>query len=107
MAINVYERRYAVVVGAPEFAADFLVPNASLDAIPVAWTIARPARAILRQNLAWAAAFHALAIPLAASGVVSPWLAAANAMRLAGGDAVAATVPRPPMCPPPTKAERC
>jgi len=107
MAINVYERRHAVVVGAPKFATDFLVPGASLDAIPVARTIARRAGAILRQNLAWAAGYNALAIPLAAAEVVSPWLATANTMRLAGGDAVAATVPRPPMCPPPTKAERC
>jgi Cu2+-exporting ATPase len=99
-------------------AADFLVLGASLDAIPVARTIARRARAILHQNLAWAAGYNALAIPLAAAGFVSPWLAAlgmaassmlvvANAMRLAAGDDGAATATAPQVSPPSTKAKRC
>lgn len=51
---------------------------------------------IIRQNFAWAIAYNLIALPLAASGILSPWMAAigmslssllvtANAMRL-GGD---------------------
>ena len=31
---------------------------------------------IVRQNLAWAIVYNAVALPLAAAGVVPPWLAA-------------------------------
>lgn len=56
--------------------------------------IARRARAIIRENLVWAAAYNLVAIPLAVAGFVPPWVAAIgmsvsslgvtfNAMRLA------------------------
>ena len=56
--------------------------------------MARRARRIIRQNLAWALGYNLLALPLAAAGLVTPWLAAlgmalssllvtANALRLA------------------------
>lgn len=55
--------------------------------------VARRTFAIIRQNLAWAVAYNLAAVPLAAAGLVTPWLAAlgmslssltvvANALRL-------------------------
>jgi Cu2+-exporting ATPase len=57
-------------------AADFVVTSPSLLRIPQAVALARRTRAIVRQNLAWALAYNLVALPLAASGHVSPWLAA-------------------------------
>ena len=58
--------------------------------------IARQARRIVKQNLAWALGYNLVALPLAASGAVPPWAAAigmslsslavaANALRLGRG----------------------
>ena len=74
--------------------ADFVLANPALSAIPAAIDIARRSRRIIRENLAWAVAYNLLALPLAAAGMVTPWLAAlgmalssllvtANALRLA------------------------
>ena len=38
--------------------------------------VARRARRIVKQNLAWAAGYNLVALPLAASGAVPPWAAA-------------------------------
>lgn len=57
-------------------AADFVVTSPSLLRIPQAMALARRTQAILRQNLAWALGYNLLALPLAASGMVTPWLAA-------------------------------
>ena len=37
--------------------------------------LARRALAVIRQNLVWAFAYNVVAIPLAACGLVTPWLA--------------------------------
>jgi len=37
---------------------------------------ARRTMAVIRQNLAWSAWYNAIAIPVAAVGLVQPWLAA-------------------------------
>ena len=55
--------------------ADFIVLNPSLLAIARAIETARRARRIIVQNLAWAAAYNALTLPLALAGVLSPWMA--------------------------------
>ena len=63
--------------------------------------LARRARAVVRQNLAWALAYNIVALPLAASGHVPPWMAALgmagssllvtlNALRLAHARATVA-----------------
>jgi Cu2+-exporting ATPase len=75
-------------------AADLVVTSPSLLRIPQAIALARRTRAVVRQNLAWAIGYNVLALPLAATGHVTPWIAAlgmalssllvtANALRLA------------------------
>ena len=74
-------------------AADLVLTGNALLRIPQAIAVARRARRIIRQNIAWAIAYNLLALPLAAAGLVTPWLAAigmalssltvtVNAMRL-------------------------
>ena len=73
--------------------ADLVLSGASLSNVPAAIDIARRTRRIVRENLAWAIGYNLLALPLAAAGMVTPWLAAlgmalsslavtANALRL-------------------------
>ena len=57
-------------------AADFVVTGGALVRVPQAVALARRTRRIIRQNLAWALGYNAVALPLAASGVVTPWIAA-------------------------------
>jgi hypothetical protein len=65
----------------------------TLRNVPATLAIARRTRRIIRQNLMWALGYNLLALPLAATGNVTPWLAAlgmalsslavtANALRL-------------------------
>lgn len=76
----------------------FIVLSRSLEAIPRARRLARLTRRNIRQNLAWAVLYNALAVPAAALGLVPPWGAAigmsvsslavvANALRLRRGGA--------------------
>ena len=76
--------------------ADLLLAGERLGAIAPGWQLARRTRAIIRQNLTWAAGYNALALPLAATGQIPPWAAAIgmsassllvvlNAMRLSRG----------------------
>ena len=73
--------------------ADLVLAGSALATIPATVAIARRTRRIIRQNLGWALGYNLLALPLAASGHVTPWLAAlgmalsslavtANALRL-------------------------
>jgi Cu2+-exporting ATPase len=57
-------------------AADLVVTSPSLLRIPQAVALARRTGRVIRQNLGWALAYNLLALPLAASGQVTPWLAA-------------------------------
>jgi P-type Cu2+ transporter len=76
--------------------ADLILVRDSLEEIPRAVDIARRTQRIVRQNLSWAVAYNLAALPLAAFGLVPPWLAAIgmslssvavvlNAMRLSRG----------------------
>jgi Cu2+-exporting ATPase len=56
--------------------ADLILTSKSLLPIPLGIAVARRALRIMRQNLAWAAAYNLAAIPLAAMGWIPPWLAA-------------------------------
>ena len=53
-----------------------MMTGPTLLRIPVAVRVARDTRRIIRQNLGWALGYNLLAIPLAASGLVTPFIAA-------------------------------
>ena len=57
-------------------AADFVIVGGSLMRVPQAVALARRTRRIVRENLAWALGYNLVALPLAAMGLVTPWLAA-------------------------------
>ncbi len=97
-------------------AADMVLTGTRLERLPQALAVAARTRRVLRQNLAWALAYNAIAMPFAATGLVTPWLAALgmaassllvtfNALRLArvpaaANPAVAATSAAIPSDPP-------
>jgi len=55
--------------------ADFVVPGDALSAIPRTIAQARRTVRVVRQNLAWAAGYNALCVPLAVAGWLPAWLA--------------------------------
>ena len=74
-------------------AADMVLLADRLDYLVRGVEMARRTLAIIRQNLIWAVSYNLLALPLAATGVIAPWMAAigmslssllvvANALRL-------------------------
>lgn len=56
--------------------ADLILLGRSLEPIASGHCLARKTRRVIRQNLAWAAAYNSLAMPAAALGWVQPWMAA-------------------------------
>ncbi len=79
--------------------ANLVLMNNSLQTLPYAVQLARHARHIMHQNLLWAAVYNLAAVPLAALGMIPPWLAAVgmstssvlvvlNAMRVMHGPAM-------------------
>jgi Cu2+-exporting ATPase len=56
--------------------ADAVLVNEDLGSLPRAIRIARKAQRIARQNLIWSAVYNFGSLPLAAAGLVPPWLAA-------------------------------
>jgi Cu2+-exporting ATPase len=76
--------------------ADLILVRESLDGLPHTVELARRTQRVIRQNLGWSIAYNLAALPLAALGLVPPWLAAIgmslssvvvvlNAMRLSRG----------------------
>jgi Cu2+-exporting ATPase len=61
---------------AAQLQADVVLMGNSLEAILSTFGIAHRAMRLVRQNIAWALAYNALAIPLAALGFIGPWEAA-------------------------------
>jgi Cu2+-exporting ATPase len=57
-------------------ASDLLLVHDGLSTLPRAILTARRTLGVMRQNLAWALVYNIAAVPLAALGFVSPWLAA-------------------------------
>ena len=55
--------------------ADIVLLSGRLHGLLDAFDIARRAHRIVRENLAWAIAYNLIALPLAAAGYVTPWLA--------------------------------
>ncbi len=73
--------------------ADMILLSPDLRRLAQALRIARRTLVVIRENLAWAAVYNVLAVPVAAAGLVTPWMAAigmsfssllvvANALRL-------------------------
>jgi Cu2+-exporting ATPase len=56
--------------------ADCILLGEDLRQIPVALAFARRVRSVIKQNLTWAIVYNVCALPLAAAGLVPPWLAA-------------------------------
>ena len=56
--------------------ADVIMLGESLHPITTALGLSRKTLRIVRQNLTWAVVYNATALPLAAAGMVPPWLAA-------------------------------
>lgn len=56
--------------------ADMVMLSERLDALARGVDAARRTRSVIRQNLAWAVLYNAAAVPLAAAGLVAPWMAA-------------------------------
>ena len=56
--------------------ADMILLNNNLDVLNEAVVLAGRTNLIIRQNIGWAIAYNLLAIPIAVSGLVAPWLAA-------------------------------
>jgi Cu2+-exporting ATPase len=76
--------------------ADLILVRDSLEVLPATVELARRTQRVIRQNLAWAILYNLAALPLAALGLIPPWLAAIgmslssvvvvlNAMRLSRG----------------------
>jgi Cu2+-exporting ATPase len=93
----------AIGQGAPlvNARADFTLPGARLAEVAEARRLAAATLRVIRQNLAWAAAYNALSVPLAIAGWLPPWAAGIgmaassllvmlNAARLRGTDAAGA-----------------
>jgi Cu2+-exporting ATPase len=57
-------------------AADVVVPDGSLSAVPTAFELAAGTRRRIRENVGWALCYNAVALPLAAVGVLNPLFAA-------------------------------
>ncbi|MBU1665329.1 MAG: cadmium-translocating P-type ATPase [Gammaproteobacteria bacterium] len=79
---------------AAQAAADMVLLSSEIGRLADGVQLARKTQAIIRQNLAWSVIYNAIAIPAAALGYVTPWLAGIgmslssllvvlNAMRLA------------------------
>jgi Cu2+-exporting ATPase len=77
--------------------ADIIVLGGDLAQLSPTIEIARRTRRIIRQNLAWALVYNTVSIPLAALGLVPPWLAAVGmslSSLLVVGNAVRLWLPR-------------
>jgi Cu2+-exporting ATPase len=57
-------------------AADFILTGRSLVLVDEARNMALNARRTIRQNIGWAIAYNVIMIPLAAGGLLQPWMAA-------------------------------
>lgn len=56
--------------------ADAVLLSGQLNELPDALATSQAMRRIIRQNMVWALGYNVLALPLAAAGLVPPWLAA-------------------------------
>ena len=57
-------------------AADAVIVDRGLEAVPAVFEVARGTRRRIRENLGWAFVYNLVAVPLAVLGVLNPLLAA-------------------------------
>ena len=78
---------------------DFIVMGGQLLAVPLLIEQARRTQRVVRQNLAWAAGYNGISVPLAVLGFMPPWLAglgmAASSLLVVANSARLARAPRP------------
>jgi Cu2+-exporting ATPase len=55
--------------------ADFIIQGGQLEGVAAILRQARRTRAVVRQNLGWAALYNAISVPLAIAGQMPPWAA--------------------------------
>ncbi len=60
---------------AAQAAADMVLLSSEIGRLADGVRLARKAQVVIRQNLAWSASYNALAVPAAALGHVTPWMA--------------------------------
>ncbi|MNT81128.1 putative copper-exporting P-type ATPase V [compost metagenome] len=67
----------AIGSGAPlaQAGADAVLTHGGIDEIATALAVSRKARRVVRQNLGWSFFYNVVAIPLAATGLVTAWMA--------------------------------
>ena len=98
----------AMAGGAPlaQTSADMILIGETLTPLNDGIRMARRSMRTIRQNLSWAVLYNAVALPLAAAGMIAPWMAAigmsassllviVNSMRLAGVMERPVMTPRP------------
>ena len=56
--------------------ADMILLHEHIKNLPLMIKIARRTLSVIKQNIAWAIAYNMIALPMAAMGLISPWLAA-------------------------------
>ena len=56
--------------------ADMVLMSNKLSVLPEVTAMARKTRQVILQNLTWAVTYNLLAMPMAALGVLAPWVAA-------------------------------
>jgi Cu2+-exporting ATPase len=82
---------------------DFIIQGGQLEGVALLLRQARRTRAVVRQNLVWAAAYNAACVPLALAGWMPPWLAglgmAASSLFVVINAARLAHLPGPPAVP--------
>ncbi len=59
-----------------QHSADCVLMSSSLEPLDAAFQMARKTMQVVRQNLVWAIGYNLIALPLAASGMLAPWMAA-------------------------------
>jgi len=59
-----------------QYSADCVLMAQTLEPLTEAVALSRRAMRVVRQNLVWALCYNLVALPLAASGVLAPWMAA-------------------------------
>ncbi len=86
---------------AAKLQADLVLLGERLAPVAQAFGVARAAMRVVRQNFGWAIAYNAVALPLAALGLIGPWEAA---LGMSASSFIVVLNAMRPLAPPPWKA---